>query len=157
MPRPRDDRGRPCREPATLPAGAVHQGVGGGSRRVVSYYALVGVSAGMMALAWTLVIDPVIVGATGVRTRAWGAAIAASVVALLTDRALARRIARGKWNRIRELALSARACPACGYALEGLTPETDGCVVCPECGAAWRPDSLGDRDRDPNEHTRVPT
>jgi hypothetical protein len=29
-------------------------------------------------------------------------------------------------------------CPACAYAIRGGTPESDGCVVCPECGAAWR-------------------
>jgi len=29
-------------------------------------------------------------------------------------------------------------CPACGHSLRGLAPEADGCVVCPECGAAWR-------------------
>lgn len=35
------------------------------------------------------------------------------------------------------LARSGR-CGACGFELDGLTPEDDGCVVCPECGAAWR-------------------
>jgi hypothetical protein len=30
----------------------------------------------------------------------------------------------------------------CGYRLEALQVEDDGCVVCPECGAAWR---VGDR------------
>ncbi|MFN0010570.1 MAG: hypothetical protein ACKVS8_02885 [Phycisphaerales bacterium] len=29
-------------------------------------------------------------------------------------------------------------CRACGYLLDGLTTEADGCRVCPECGAAWR-------------------
>ncbi len=29
-------------------------------------------------------------------------------------------------------------CPQCWYDLSSLTPEEDGCVVCPECGAAWR-------------------
>ncbi|MEZ6243093.1 MAG: hypothetical protein R3B57_08625 [Phycisphaerales bacterium] len=29
-------------------------------------------------------------------------------------------------------------CASCGYSLGGLTPEHDGCVVCPECRAAWR-------------------
>lgn len=29
-------------------------------------------------------------------------------------------------------------CGVCEYGVEGLTPEADGCVVCPECGAAWR-------------------
>jgi hypothetical protein len=29
-------------------------------------------------------------------------------------------------------------CPSCGYELAQLPIEPDGCVVCPECGAAWR-------------------
>ncbi len=29
-------------------------------------------------------------------------------------------------------------CGGCGYPLKGLVPEQDGCVVCPECQAAWR-------------------
>jgi hypothetical protein len=36
-------------------------------------------------------------------------------------------------------------CEVCLYDLEGLSPEDDGCTVCPECVAAWRlgtPDSL---------------
>lgn len=32
----------------------------------------------------------------------------------------------------------AGCCASCGYALRGLTPERDGCVVCPECASAWR-------------------
>jgi hypothetical protein len=34
--------------------------------------------------------------------------------------------------------LQERRCPACLYSLSDLIPESDGCVVCPECGAAWR-------------------
>lgn len=30
------------------------------------------------------------------------------------------------------------ACLACGYELDGLSVEPDGCTVCPECGSAWR-------------------
>ncbi len=29
-------------------------------------------------------------------------------------------------------------CGGCGYKLAGLEREEDGCVVCPECGAAWK-------------------
>ena len=29
-------------------------------------------------------------------------------------------------------------CASCGYPIDHLTPEDDSCVVCPECGAAWR-------------------
>lgn len=30
-------------------------------------------------------------------------------------------------------------CPSCGYALDGLPIDPDGCSTCPECGAGWRP------------------
>lgn len=30
------------------------------------------------------------------------------------------------------------ACPSCEYEIVGLPVERDGCVVCPECGGAWR-------------------
>ena len=35
-------------------------------------------------------------------------------------------------------ALSAHRCPGCLYSLDGLPLMPDGCVSCPECGAAWR-------------------
>ncbi len=35
-------------------------------------------------------------------------------------------------------------CAACEYGLGGLAVEDDGCVVCPECGAAWRLGESGD-------------
>ncbi len=31
-----------------------------------------------------------------------------------------------------------RCCLACTYNLEGVNAAADGCVVCPECGAAWK-------------------
>jgi hypothetical protein len=31
-------------------------------------------------------------------------------------------------------------CPACGYDIRGIPAAPDGCTVCPECGAAWKPD-----------------
>ncbi|MBX3407968.1 MAG: hypothetical protein KF869_14520 [Phycisphaeraceae bacterium] len=34
-------------------------------------------------------------------------------------------------------------CPQCAYLLQGLMPEQNGCIICPECGAAWRKDSVG--------------
>ncbi|MFN7019700.1 MAG: hypothetical protein ACK4WH_00045 [Phycisphaerales bacterium] len=35
-------------------------------------------------------------------------------------------------------AVSAGLCGSCGYSLGNLSAEPDGCLVCPECGAAWR-------------------
>lgn len=31
-----------------------------------------------------------------------------------------------------------RLCVVCAYDLAALPPEEDGCLVCPECGAAWK-------------------
>jgi len=29
-------------------------------------------------------------------------------------------------------------CGSCGYGLDGAQVADDGCILCPECGAAWR-------------------
>lgn len=44
-------------------------------------------------------------------------------------------------GRVSVALLRARLCASCGYDLEGINFEADGCQVCPECGAAWRLDS----------------
>lgn len=44
--------------------------------------------------------------------------------------------ARARWWMQRRLPHS--QCAACAFHLDDLTPEPDGCTVCPECGAAWK-------------------
>ncbi|MDX2017625.1 MAG: hypothetical protein SFY95_08325 [Planctomycetota bacterium] len=61
-----------------------------------------------------------------------------AVTALITFRGALG--ARGE--RIRDGLLHAGRCPVCLYPLEDLEPEPDRCTVCPECGAAWRLDTL---------------
>lgn len=39
--------------------------------------------------------------------------------------------------RVAELFRDACMCMVCGYDLSAATPAADGCIVCPECGAAW--------------------
>lgn len=51
---------------------------------------------------------------------------------------------RRKWRQITELYLASGQCPACGYAITGQHPERDGCLVCPECGASWRAERVGE-------------
>lgn len=52
-------------------------------------------------------------------------------------------IGSGKQSRLnahtRDLHLLLRRsrCPACGYSIANQRVEADGCVLCPECGAAW--------------------
>lgn len=50
---------------------------------------------------------------------------------------------RAMFGDLAEVYLGEGLCPACGYALLGLDPEDDACVVCPECNAAWNHDRIG--------------
>jgi hypothetical protein len=43
-------------------------------------------------------------------------------------------------------------CPQCAYRLSDLKPEPDGCVVCPECGAAWRAEAIAKVVRTEGSH-----
>jgi hypothetical protein len=52
-------------------------------------------------------------------------------------------IRRGRFARIAEIFLMQGCCASCGYLLKDLAPEKDGCVVCPECNAAWKKDRIG--------------
>ncbi len=65
-------------------------------------------------------------------------AAAGAVPALLTMSLLRRIGSKSLANRYRR----ATACASCGYDMETLPAELDGCRVCPECGAAWRLGSL---------------
>jgi hypothetical protein len=44
----------------------------------------------------------------------------------------------GSAKQIAMTAVRRGLCGSCGYSLEALAPEPDGCLLCPECGAAWR-------------------
>ncbi|MFZ4574731.1 MAG: hypothetical protein ACOYN0_10060 [Phycisphaerales bacterium] len=41
-------------------------------------------------------------------------------------------------------------CGACDYGIAGVPPQADGCIVCPECAAAWQADRLTMVGRDPS-------
>lgn len=62
--------------------------------------------------------------------------VVASVVGF---RFWARRAAAGNLART---AVAEGVCGACAYSLQDLATEADGCLVCPECGAAWRAERI---------------
>ncbi len=65
----------------------------------------------------------------------------------LVAHSLMRRKHRGEAVQISATLLSAGRCGSCAYPVAKLNPESDGCVSCPECGAAWK--------RDPQWDTRL--
>lgn len=52
-------------------------------------------------------------------------------------------VRRSKFHKISAIHLEQGQCAACAYRLDELSPEADNCVVCPECGAAWKHDRIG--------------
>jgi hypothetical protein len=84
----------------------------------------------------------------------WYWAIGGTFVALIiartvnapVDRVLRKAVADRRAGLISRTAVRSGLCGACGYALESLERESDGCAVCPECGAAWKaqPDTAED-------------
>jgi ribosomal protein L37AE/L43A len=46
-------------------------------------------------------------------------------------------VLRASAKEIASIVLREGLCPSCGYNLFGLSTESDGCISCPECGAAW--------------------
>lgn len=61
----------------------------------------------------------------------WSALIGGILVARVYTR-------RTMGHSLAATAVAQGFCGQCCYSLEGKPPEHDGCVVCPECGAAWR-------------------
>lgn len=85
------------------------------------------------------------------RTEALAFRIAAGVgvISLVIVGSYFRRRAgfRKGLGKVRRTMLDASLCPSCTHSLQGLPRHKDGCVICPECGAAWRVDALVDSDR----------
>jgi hypothetical protein len=69
-------------------------------------------------------------------TIAFGAIIASAVG--FTRRLVGGRAAQRAAKRIIPLVLKEGLCPSCTYNLHDLPTQPDGCVMCPECGTAWK-------------------
>lgn len=49
-----------------------------------------------------------------------------------------RRTRRRNARRVAGLHIDEGRCASCTYPLQCVPPASDGCTVCPECGAAWK-------------------
>lgn len=91
---------------------------------------LVVVSMSLVCLIAALFVGPMVI----VLVTPWAGAVLLAEFRYLGPRRLA--------NESIDNALRAGSCPACMYSLRELPRATDECVVCAECGAAWRLGSL---------------
>lgn len=83
---------------------------------------------------WGLDRVLVVLGCTIAAAFAWGQV----VYRLPFMRAMTERMVHRNWRAQLAKREGKGACLACGYTLDGATIAEDGCLQCPECGAAWR-------------------
>jgi hypothetical protein len=94
----------------------------------------VGVAAALLAIMLTLAAPGMLAAWAAGGSPMLGGAVSIAVVIPLAILVLA--VGRGH-TACRDLLAGAR-CGACAYDLTASPVEPDGCVICPECGAAWR-------------------
>lgn len=151
MARPTDDRNQPCRI-AELSPGQIGRRALGISwffdaetkrelRVTDTLETICAVAGGVVgAIVWQLVWSgPRPFGVPGL---CGGFIIFPPLAGMLTWRLSLSAVRRGRFRRLAGDALAEGRCPACKHALQGLETHDDGCIVCPECGAAWREDRL---------------
>ena len=61
-----------------------------------------------------------------------------SVVLSTVSGMIAKRQGWSSFSVRKETSLAVGCCPSCGYSISEISPQDDGCTICPECGAAWR-------------------
>lgn len=146
----KDDRGKRVRQSA---AAAVLAGAGDpGADRVdsrairraawrwartpVALFVLLAAAALALAVVGAIKLGPVVIAVLVFSPVAATLILVVSrSVASATESLDSRRIAA------KGMMIRSRRCPACAYRLTGIDAESDGCVVCPECGAAWELDA----------------
>lgn len=137
----RDDRGAPLR---LAPMSVLFGQLWGRTPPRVWLYWVPAIAFGLFVL-WRAIVDPL---PTSLRQML----ISAAAVGLICGIAIAVQMRRRPPVGASSLAACLAAhglCGACGYDLHTVAPEPDGCVVCPECGAAWHSDRFVLQDVDP--------
>jgi hypothetical protein len=139
--RVRDDRGETHTMCASSADGSFGSGLSVGQQLWKEYARVV--RNGRSPLYHGLISGGCVVLAAGVILEALNGSKHPTVYILVGIGLLAAGVVSPIQNRRRRFRMAAqlawfRECLVCAYPIADLEPESDGCTVCPECGAAWR-------------------
>lgn len=150
MPTPHDDRDQPCtvarltnRQLAWRALGirslTKDQLIKGEQQITIDLEILIAIAGGVIGwVLWTTILLPF--------TSLSGTPLGHFVIPMISSVVVSTAIwfASLSWVRqrrfpkIAQIHLDHGRCAGCGYALQDLPTEPDGCIICPECNAAWQ-------------------
>lgn len=148
-----DDRGRPI-DPA---AARLQPGISGiaapDDPQLADLRMRAVLSQGGSSPLWAVVVSCLVGAGVGVAIFAgarfmpglpmWVPGIVVGVIILVVASVRSSRSAGRRAAAAADLFLREGRCAGCAYVLDGVAPASDGCVVCPECGAAWKRSRIG--------------
>lgn len=111
------------------------------SRRVTPDRVTVSVVLTVMIFIAQAVLIGVLTGGFGLFYPGLGL-LAFVLLVAVAHAALLRYIKLGTRRQIVRTALAEGVCGSCAFSLRGAPVADDGCLTCPECGAAWRADLI---------------
>ena len=148
-----DDRGRPI-DPAAV---RLQPGISGiaapDDPQLADLRMRAVLSQGGSSPLWAVVVSCIVGAAVGIAiiTGArfmpglpmWVPGVVVAVIILTVASIRSARSAGRRAAAAADLFLREGRCAGCAYVLDGVAPAADGCVVCPECGAAWKRSRIG--------------
>lgn len=158
MPIPKDDRDQPCKVARLTSRQLAWRSLGIRSltkdeitkqeqQLTINSEILIALIGGVMGWSiWTIIFLPF----TSLKGSLLGnfliPTIASIVVSSIIWFASLTWVRQRKFPKIAAVHLEHGKCAGCGYELKDLQVEDDGCVVCPECNAAWKSERIGVAD-----------
>lgn len=149
MPAPCDDRKQPCRVARLTNRQLAWRAIGIKSltnddlvkreqQVTINLEVVIAIAGGVLGWAlWTAVFLPF----TSLKGSLLGNLVVPMVSSIVVSTVIwfasLSWVRKHKFSKIAQIHLDHNCCAACGYSLQDLNAEHDGCVVCPECSAAW--------------------
>lgn len=97
---------------------------------------------------WDIFVSSIVTPLVGYPLNLLMQVLVAIVIAMFFWFVLLNYVRVRRFSQIAEIFLTEGLCAACGYNLQDLVAENDGCIVCPECYGAWKSNRVGNQSDD---------